>query len=53
VAAKDDADARKKFDALAEGGQVKMPIAKTFFASSFGMVADRYGVNWMVVKSNG
>ena len=49
VAAKDDADAKKKFDALAEGGEVKMPIAKTFFASSFGMVADRFGLTWMVI----
>jgi PhnB protein len=49
VAAKDDADAKKKFDLLAEGGQVKMPLAKTFFASSFGMVADRFGLTWMVI----
>jgi PhnB protein len=49
VPAKDDADAKKKFSALAEGGQVKMPMAKTFFASSFGMVADRFGLTWMVI----
>jgi PhnB protein len=36
------------FDALADGGQVQVPLAKTFFASSFGMVADRFGVGWMV-----
>jgi PhnB protein len=34
---------------LQDGGQVTMPLTKTFFASSFGMVADRFGVNWMVM----
>jgi PhnB protein len=45
----DDAEAARVFDALAEGGVVTMPLAKTFFASSFGMVADRFGVGWMVL----
>ena len=36
------------FEALAEGGNVFMPLDKTFFASIFGMVADRFGVQWMV-----
>lgn len=44
-----DADADRLFAALADGGQVQMPIGKTFFASRFGMVADRFGVSWMVV----
>jgi PhnB protein len=43
-----DADAKRFFNALAEGGQVLMPMAKTFFSSSFGMLADRFGVMWMV-----
>jgi PhnB protein len=43
-----DADAKQRFAALADGGQVQMPLAATFFASSFGMVADRFGVTWMV-----
>jgi len=43
-----DAEAEKRFAALAEGGQVQMPLTKTFFSSSFGMVADRFGVSWMV-----
>jgi PhnB protein len=47
--AKDEADARKRFDALAEGGQVNLPLSETFFAKSFGMVADRFGLNWMVM----
>jgi len=53
INAGDDAEAKRLFNALADGGQVAQPLIKTFFASSFGMVADRYGVNWMVVKSNG
>ncbi|RQO82710.1 VOC family protein [Acidovorax sp. FJL06] len=43
------AEARRYFDALAEGGQVQMPLGKTFFSPAFGMVADRFGVSWMVV----
>ena len=43
------AEAKQRFDALAEGGQVQMPLGETFFAKSFGMVADRFGVSWMVM----
>jgi PhnB protein len=43
------AEASQRFNALAEGGKVQMPISETFFAKSFGMVADRFGVNWMVI----
>ena len=45
----DDVDARRRFDALAEGGQVQQPLGPTFFASSFGMLVDRFGVSWIVV----
>jgi PhnB protein len=48
LTARDDADAQRLFSALSEGGQVQMPLGKTFFSSSFGMVADRFGVCWMV-----
>ena len=44
-----DAEAARIFDALCNGGQVQMPLGKTFYASSFGMVADRFGVSWMVI----
>jgi PhnB protein len=44
----DEPDAERLFAALADGGQVQMPLTKTFFASCFGMVADRFGVSWMV-----
>ena len=43
-----EAEAERLFGALAEGGQVQMPLAKTFFSPRFGMVADRFGVSWMV-----
>jgi PhnB protein len=43
-----EADADRKFAALAEGGQVQMPLGKTFWSPRFGMVADRFGVTWMV-----
>lgn len=49
LSAPDDATAERLFAALAEGGQVQMPLTKTFFASSFGIVADRFGVSWMLV----
>jgi PhnB protein len=49
LTAPDDAEAERLFAALAEGGQVQMPLAKTFFSSRFGMVADRFGVPWMIV----
>ena len=45
----DDAAAGRLFAALGDGGVVTMPLAKTFFASSFGMVNDRFGVSWMVM----
>ena len=44
----DTAEAAQIFDALAEGGTVVMPLDKTFWAQAFGMVNDKYGINWMV-----
>jgi len=49
VSAAGDADAERMFNALADGGQVRMPLGKTFFSSKFGMVADKFGVGWMVL----
>jgi len=43
-----EAEADGKFAALAEGGQVQMPLTKTFWSPRFGMVTDRFGVGWMV-----
>ena len=44
-----EADADRAFDALADGGEVNMPLAKTFWSPRYGMVKDRFGVNWMVM----
>ena len=49
LTAPDDAEAERLFAALGDGGQVQMPMTKTFFASRFGMLADRFGVSWMVL----
>ena len=43
------AEAERLFNALAEGGQIQMPLATTFFSPRFGMVADRFGVSWMII----
>jgi len=48
---KTEAEADKKFAALADGGQVQMPLGKTFFSPRFGMVADKFGIGWMVLVS--
>jgi len=45
----EEAEAERLFTALADGGQVQMPLAQTFFSPRFGMVADRFGVSWMVL----
>jgi PhnB protein len=47
--AKDAGEAEKVFKALSDGGQVKMPINKTFFSPAFGMLADKFGLGWMVI----
>jgi PhnB protein len=49
VTAPNEAEAKRMFAALADGGQVQMPLGKTFFSPCFGMVADRFGVSWMII----
>ncbi|HET9046323.1 MAG TPA: VOC family protein [Casimicrobiaceae bacterium] len=44
----DAKDAKRVFDALAQGGEVRMPLQKTFWAEAFGMLVDKYGTPWMV-----
>ncbi len=44
-----EAEARRMFEALAEGGEVQMPLAKTFYSPLFGMVTDRFGMHWMIM----
>ena len=52
LTARDAAEADRLFAALADGGQVQMPLGKTFFSPRFGMVADRFGVSWMVIVAS-
>ncbi len=48
IAVPEAAQAETIFAALCQGGQVQMPLGKTFWSPCFGMVADRFGVSWMV-----
>ena len=43
-----EADAERLFAALADGGRIQMPLARTFFAPRFGMLTDRFGISWMI-----
>jgi PhnB protein len=45
-----DAEAERVYAALGEGGQVFMPLQETFFASRFGQLRDRFGINWMILR---
>jgi PhnB protein len=49
LSVKTEAEADQAFNALANGGKVEMPLAKTFFSARFGMVKDKFGVFWMVM----
>ncbi|MGB6351218.1 MAG: VOC family protein [Pseudolabrys sp.] len=49
VNAKDEADADRLFNSLSAGGNIVMPLGKTFFSPRFGMATDKFGVNWMVI----
>ena len=49
ISVRDEAEAERVFAAMGDGGQVQMPLTKTFFSPRFGMLADRFGVSWMVI----
>jgi len=49
ITAPTESDADRIFTNLAEGGQIQMPLTKTFFSPKFGMCADKFGVSWMVL----
>jgi PhnB protein len=49
VSAADEAEAKRVYSALSEGGQQQMPLTKTFFSPAFGMLVDKFGVSWMVL----
>ena len=48
LAVHSEAEAERAFTALSEGGEVQMPLTKTFWSPRFGMLTDRFGVGWMV-----
>lgn len=48
---KDDAD--RIFNALAEGGTITMPMNQTFWGDYFGMLTDKFGINWMMSFNDG
>ncbi len=48
ISTANEADTDRLFNALANGGQVQMPLGKTFFSPRFGMVTDKFGLCWMV-----
>jgi len=52
ISAASEAEAEKIFAALADGGQVQMPLGKTFFSPRFGMLSDKFGVGWMIVTAS-
>jgi PhnB protein len=52
VTVPDEAEAERLFDALSDGGSVQVPMAPTPFASRLGLVADKFGVPWMVLSQN-
>ena len=47
--AKTEAEADRLFNALSNGGKVTMPMSKTFFSPRFGMCADKFGMQWMII----
>jgi PhnB protein len=52
LSAANDAETKRLFDALGDGGTVQMPLMKTFWTSSFGMLSDKFGVPWMVMTES-
>lgn len=52
IGTKTEAEADRLFNALADGGKVTMPQSKTFFSARFGMLADKFGVNWMILVAS-
>ena len=52
VSVKDEAEADRIYAGLAKGGEASMPLTKTFFSPKFGMLRDKFGVNWMVMVAS-
>jgi len=52
VSVKDEAEADRIYAGLSKGGEASMPLTKTFFSPKFGMLRDKFGVNWMVMVAS-
>jgi PhnB protein len=52
ITANSETEADTLFSGLADGGQVQMPLGKTFFSPRFGMLADKFGVGWMILVAH-
>jgi PhnB protein len=52
ITANSEAEADRLFAGLADGGQVQMPLGKTFFSPRFGMLSDKFGVGWMILVAH-
>jgi PhnB protein len=48
ISGSDEAEAKRLFDGLAEGGKITMPLEKAFWGALFGMCIDKYGIQWMI-----
>ena len=48
IGTSDEAEAKRVFDALSKGGNVEVPLEKSFWGAMFGMLTDKYGIDWMV-----
>lgn len=53
LSTKDESEAKRLFDALAQGGKVEVPLEKAFWGALFGMLSDKYGIDWMVNCQSG
>jgi PhnB protein len=51
ISAANDAETERLFNALVEGGEVRVALTRTLFASKFGMLTDKFGVGWMVITN--
>ena len=51
VSGNSEAEVERMFNALGEGGQVTLALTKTFFSPKFGMLADKFGVHWMIMAA--
>jgi PhnB protein len=51
IGLRDEEEIRKTFHGLAAGGEIGMELGKTFFSELFGMVTDKFGVNWQITKT--